>query len=88
MTKPNNPPAFPLTKAVFTNGIYNEVIQEGISLRDAIAIAAMQGILFRSDAADLEIKEGQETVADAISANAYFMADAMLRQREAEDAKT
>lgn len=53
-----------------------------IKIRDIFATSAMQGILSRKNAKDTEIKEGQETVADAIAANAYFMADAMLKARE------
>jgi hypothetical protein len=51
-----------------------------MSLRDQIAISAMQAMLSRASIADLETTDGY--TADECSQDAYIYADAMLRERK------
>jgi len=51
-----------------------------MSLRDRIAISAMQAMLSRASIAELETTDGYS--ADECSQDAYIYADAMLRERK------
>jgi hypothetical protein len=58
-------------------------IQKGMTLRDYFANSAMMGIVFRGGLnADNPTWHEDEPMCDAIAANAYIMADAMLAERE------
>jgi len=65
----NDIPAFP------SHGSMGEVAQEGMTLRDYFAAKAMQGML----ACPVQPQSG----ADLYARDAYFVADAMLKAREA-----
>jgi len=62
-------PAFP------SHGSMGEVAHEGMTLRDYFAAKAMQGML----ACPVQPQSG----ADMYARDAYFVADAMLKAREA-----
>ena len=66
----NNPPAFPYTQGNMT--------YTGITLRDYMAAAAMQGIF----ASNTEHDHADEHIFDAVAEAAYKQADAMLKARE------
>ena len=71
--KPDGGPAFPSTEvAVGPNGLSR---QDGMSLRDYFAAAALQGIIsqYTSD---------QPPNVNAMAKEAYLCADAMLKARE------
>ena len=70
MNTPFNPYAFP------SHGSMGEVVQEGMSLRDYFAANAMQALM-RPEYYEVDTVQGIE----AIAANAYDLADAMLRAR-------
>ena len=75
MSKPNNPPAFPVQSVYIED---QETNSRGMTLRDYFAAKAMQGItpiLY-------EIFD-PGTVHERISHDAYLFADAMLKAREA-----
>lgn len=61
--------------------------QEGMSLRDFFAAAALQGWMMNQNALDgvLATAPPGENFAYSVAINAYGMADAMLRAREASD---
>lgn len=85
MTKPNNPPAFPVYKYVI-NIQHNVFIPTpdscGMTLRDYFAAKAMQGLCalpqtrHADDAETTEISWGK-----SIAIDAYKFADAMLAER-------
>jgi hypothetical protein len=86
-----NEPAFPMFKPRIENYCEEEVIP-GMSLRDYFAAKAMQAICSNPDCANVKrrctAEDGHgntrvldETIADSIASNAYFMADAMLKSR-------
>lgn len=68
MTKPNNPPAFPYTQGNMT--------YTGMTLRDYMAARAIEGA---SVSAISNIRYNH----DLLAADAYALADAMLKAREA-----
>ena len=68
MEKPNNPPAFART------GYSYEGQQEGMTLRDFFAAAALQGMLASGLATE-------DWVPKYAAPSAYSIADAMLTQR-------
>ena len=63
MTKPNNPPAFPVSADTKTF--------QGMTLRDYFAAKAMQGLI------------DNDGLFSEIPTQAYALADAMLKAREA-----
>ena len=65
----NNPPAFPVQSVYIED---QETNSRGMSLRDYFAARAMQTMTYRGDA--------NVTI---VSIQAYAMADAMLKAREA-----
>jgi hypothetical protein len=65
----NNPNAFP---------VFFEGYQDGMTLRDYFAAAAMQGIF----ASNTEHDHADEHIFDAVAEAAYKQADAMLKARE------
>lgn len=70
----NGGPAFPLEESEFNDGTRRE---EGMSIRDYFAAAALQGMIgagFRSGVSD--------NVANATALDAYAFADGMIRERE------
>ena len=66
----NNPPAFP-QYIISNNGAY---VDGGMTLRDYFAAKAMQG--FCASPTNMEWSTNR------LAAEAYFLADAMLRARE------
>jgi hypothetical protein len=68
MTKPNNPPAFPVSADTKTF--------QGMTLRDYMAARAIEGA---SASAISNIRYNH----DLLAADAYALADAMLKAREA-----
>ncbi|MDK7586261.1 hypothetical protein QP575_10540 [Alcaligenes faecalis subsp. phenolicus] len=78
MTEPINDggPAYPFGQTDFETGrLVNGWGSEGMSLRDAFAIAALQGLLQR--------KDGFMIDQYGTALDAYNLADAMLRARNA-----
>lgn len=78
-SKPNNPPAFP------TDSFPNGSAHEGMSLRDYFAAKAMQAIfggLGAEQVANRDRRYDETNWAQVVAANAYEMADAMLKARE------
>lgn len=71
MDKNNGGPAFPIGSGDMRDPV-------GISVRDYFAAKAMQAIVQSPDAYEIDTIPGGE----AIAANAYDIADAMLRARE------
>jgi hypothetical protein len=74
----NNPPAFPQL-VLSNNGAY---VEGGMTLRDYFAAKAMQGLIsshWCEEARVLSPKLGAEELAT----DAYIMANAMLKAREA-----
>lgn len=69
---PNNIPAFPNRIDCVEDGEMIPMDQSGMSLKDYFAAAAMQGML----ASDNESSEAK------IASAAYYMAEAMLAERE------
>jgi hypothetical protein len=67
--KDTSGPAFP------SHGSMGEVAHEGMTLRDYFAAKAMQGML----ACPVQPQSGE----DLYARDAYFIADAMLKAREA-----
>ena len=74
MTKPNNPPAFP---------IHWENHSEGMTLRDYFAAQAMQKTMIEFDNDWKTHAYEQLEFMQWASERAYAMADAMLKAREA-----
>jgi hypothetical protein len=78
MTKDTGGPAFPLHAA---ERVYT---QYGMTLRDYVAVKAMQSILLHYDAAtsfeEDEVND-PEGMPSLIAVDAYVMADAMLKAR-------
>lgn len=74
MTKPNNPPAFPVPPCPIKEEGHGHSYDDdqGMSLRDYFAIGALQGMLSHENGPRLD-------VAPTI---AYQMADALLAERE------
>ena len=70
----NNPPAFPQRRQIYRAGYATKEYEfvEGMTLRDYFAAKAMQAMTHRGDG-DMYF----------CSAQAYKMADAMLKAREA-----
>lgn len=60
--------------------------EDGMSLRDYFAAAAMQGMLSSEPSSPKYSFAEGGSVADRIAEEAYFMADAMLKEREEGDA--
>jgi len=89
----NNPPAFPgKQKALLIKSEHSdiakqyEIDQNGMTLRDYFAATALNTILSQYDFTffedDKRVKDG-DTFALVVAKNAYEMADAMLKAREA-----
>ena len=76
--KPENPPAFP--ESYVGNDIPHEGIGGGMTLRDYFAGQYLQ--TFVDATPEYEFEDG-ETAANNIAKTCYFMADEMLKQREA-----
>ena len=70
-------PAFPVSAIVYNEECKNPttIINDGMSLRDYFAAKAMLAIISREDYFD--------TPADCVAIDAYGIADAMLKAREA-----
>jgi len=76
----NNPPAFPTNQ--YANGISPSGFDTGMTLRDYFAAKAMQGLIsshWCEEARVLSPKLGARELAE----DAYIMADAMMKAREA-----
>lgn len=71
--KPENPQAFA------SHGSMGEVVQEGMTLRDYFAAKAMQAFISSIEELDSNSKIKHETIAN----DAFKMADAMLKERDA-----
>jgi len=79
--KPTGGPAYPFPAYTYPNGEINHG-EGGMTLRDAIAIAAMQGLLSNREMGDAALhNSGAEWVKD-ITESAFEFADAMLLERE------
>ena len=78
--KPENPPAFPTT----WDTSYNSIMQteNGMTLRDHFAGLALQGMLCHSTRYKPRVINSDENWHNAISEEAYEIADAMLKRRE------
>lgn len=63
---------------------YEHYAQEGMTLRDYFAGQTLNGILIGSDKVDPIdfVGSSEKTNAEILAENAYFMADAMLKERE------
>ncbi|CAM8755272.1 hypothetical protein NCF_04309 [Burkholderia pseudomallei] len=74
-------PAFPSTTKTYTADDGDTMHQgaNGMTLRDYFAAKAMESLALHQDLYSVDTVEGIE----AIAANAYDLADAMLRAREA-----
>jgi hypothetical protein len=72
-------PAFP------SHGSMGEVAQEGMTLRDYFAAKAMQSILpsYQNVFDDETGSDDDPTFPELLAKDAYIMADAMLKAREA-----
>ncbi len=68
----NNPPAFPVQSVYIED---QETNSRGMTLRDYFAAKAMQG--FCASPTNMEWSTNR------LAAEAYFLADAMLKEREA-----
>lgn len=78
MSKDNGGSAFPWQEVLIDgNGNSWSNQREGLSVRDYIAIKAMQGMASNPSMWDLI----NERNAEALSVDAYLMADAMLKAR-------
>jgi len=85
-----NPPAFPRTGS-FNGGVescFDSVSQDGMTLRDYFAAAALQGMLANSggpiQANSLDGWGIVNTTRKDVASDAYIFADAMLAARSAE----
>ncbi len=74
-TRDDSGPAFPAPEAS-TQHFGEPSVYMGMTLRDYFAAKAMQG-----DIASMNTNHNPATVADAIAARAYTIADAMLKAR-------
>ena len=72
----NNTPAFPVQSVYIED---QETNSRGMTLRDYMAAAAMQGIF----ASNTEHDHADEHIFDAVAEAAYKQADAMMKAREA-----
>jgi len=72
----NNPPAFPVTTYINDDHQYDLKLWTGMTLRDYMAAAALQGMCANPNSTPAV---GEDVFAKA----AYMMADAMLKEREA-----
>lgn len=86
--KIENPPAFPMPSAPFPRQNETAHYNEGMSLRDYFAGAAIQGYAANKRVMDKAIDDWQESggsrpicVAEWLAGMAYEVADAMLAER-------
>ena len=85
----NNPPAFPTEKTIGLNkdGTWIAEIpgQKGMTLRDYFAAKAIQAILPQYEHVfdDETQSDGDPSFPELLAKDAYIMADAMLKAREA-----
>ncbi len=71
-------PAFPTAEQRFSNGTLNVEATYGMTLRDYFAAMAMQGVCASGP--------GNHVTNEHIASEAYAIADAMLKAREADHA--
>jgi len=81
--KPDNPQAFPVLIENWRGDVRAEM--KGMSLRDYFAAAALPAIISGVCAGQHHagMLEGETSVVPAMARNAYEIADAMLKAREA-----
>ncbi|WP_312227594.1 hypothetical protein [Pseudescherichia sp.] len=79
--KINGGPAFPHVRRSIAPGIEEVITDGGMSLRDYFAAKALQGWL--STYGDSRSHPVFSGTVDTVAENAYLLADAMLRAREA-----
>jgi precorrin-2 methylase len=74
MTTDNGGPAFPAVGKTIVNGVTVGHIQQGMTLRDFFAAAAIEGVMSVSeDSARVSLK--------LVASEAYLLADEMLKAR-------
>lgn len=78
-------PAFPVPADYYTAGGRREECHSGMSLRDAFALSAMQGLLFHTEDGSIFATTSSNNYFSIISERSYALADAMLQQREAQE---
>lgn len=76
MRRPDNPPAFPNFAQDYGP------LQEGMRLRDYIAVHALAGLLANPNVWANSTSSALSQTPDGIAGRAYEIADAMLAQRE------
>lgn len=84
--KPENPPAFPnvyeASKQVGVGFITKDYTGGGMTLRDYFAARALQGFIAHGKKPYAQTDEDKEkTVAQYLSEQSYYLADAMLKAR-------
>ena len=77
MTTNTGGPAFPTTETRFPDGVLNQEAVHGMTLRDYFAAKAMQALLRNQK------PENTDEPISTWAQDAYDMADAMLKAREA-----
>ena len=77
--------AFPFCKAIETNGVWNECVQTGMSLRDYFAGQALIGLLSNNDKVPQHL-ELAETFS-FFTHISYLYADAMIKEHNANNDK-
>lgn len=80
--KINGGPAFPHIKKPAAPGIEEVVTDGGMTLRDYFATEAL-GLCFAQYLNHAEVEGFQDGWRDGVAIDAYLMADAMIRAREA-----
>jgi hypothetical protein len=87
--KPTNPPAFPRHMTIYGQNVQSQSEAYGMDLRDYFAAKAMQAFITLHEQA--LTRDGEPchwekdgTSSEIISEQAYGVADAMLKAREAE----
>ncbi len=82
--KPNNPKAFPSGTADTGEKFGDSPLNEGMTLRDYFAAKALPEIIRQWSRFDksIDYKDSNQGDAENITEQSYYLADAMLKQRE------
>lgn len=79
-------PAFPGEQGHTPEGSWNQTFSPGMTLRDAFALGTLPAVIAATSAGQHmpAMQEGEPHIRFAIARDAYDMADAMLKAREAK----